>query len=116
MNSQEATMPESAPEKFENVTLVCKANVYFDGKVISHTLFFPDRSKKTLGLIFSGSFRFDTEAPERMEIVAGTCRFRLAGEQGWTTAEPGTSFFVPGKSVFEIAVDEGIAEYICSFG
>ena len=58
------------PEKFENVTAVCKANVYFDGKVVSHTLVFADDSKKTLGLIYPGEFHFNTGAPERMDQVS----------------------------------------------
>lgn len=104
------------PERFENVTAVCKANVYFDGRVVSHSLVFPDGSRKTLGLIYPGSFRFDTGAPEIMEIVAGSCRVRLAGADGWTTHAAGSSFRVPGNSFFEIAVDAGITEYVCSFG
>jgi len=30
------------PTEFRSVTVVTKANVYFDGKVVSHSLFFPD--------------------------------------------------------------------------
>ena len=35
--------------EFKDVTLVKKANVYFDGKVTSRTVIFADGSKKTLG-------------------------------------------------------------------
>ena len=38
-----------APESFAGVEVVAKANVYFDGKVVSHTVRFQDGSKKTLG-------------------------------------------------------------------
>jgi purine/pyrimidine-nucleoside phosphorylase len=65
--------------EFSAVTVVTKANVYFDGRVVSHTVKFPDGSRKTLGLIFPGSFYFGTDAAERMEIVAGTCRVKLKG-------------------------------------
>lgn len=108
-------MTSPTPEKFENVTAVCKANVFFDGKVVSHTLFFPDGSKKTLGVIFPGSYTFDTGAPERMELVAGACRVRLAGSDKWNTYAAGSFFDVPGNSAFDIAVNEGILEYVCSF-
>ena len=37
-------MPKT-PEKFDGVSVVTKANVYFDGKVVSHTVLFPDGSK-----------------------------------------------------------------------
>jgi uncharacterized protein YaiE (UPF0345 family) len=104
-----------APAKFDNVSVTCKANVYFDAKVVSHTVNFPDGSKKTLGLIYPGTFKFNTEAPERMEMTAGTAKVKLAGQSDWKTYEAGTQFDVPGKSSFEIAVQGGVAEYVCSF-
>lgn len=103
------------PSSFKNVEVVTKANVYFDGKVVSHKVVFADGSKKTLGLIFPGSFRFDTDAPELMQIVAGSCRVRLGDSAEWQTYAAGTEFRVAGKSAFDIAVESGIAEYICSF-
>jgi hypothetical protein len=109
-------MSYSAPEKFENVTVACKANIYFDGKVVSHALTFADGSRKTLGLLYPGSYRFGTDAPEKMEIIAGACRVRIGGEGDWIGFAAGTWFDVPGKSSFEIEVSEGIAEYVCSFG
>jgi hypothetical protein len=51
-----------------------------------------------------------------MEIVAGECRVKLKGASDWMQYGAGTTFHVPGDSAFEIAVDGGIAEYICSFG
>ena len=104
-----------APAKFDNVSVTSKANVYFDGKVVSHTILLPDGAKKTLGLIYPGSFKFNTEAPERMEMTAGTSKVKLAGQAEWKTFEAGTQFDVPGKSSFEITVEAGIAEYVCSF-
>ena len=108
-------MPK-APDKFDGVSVVAKANVYFDGKVVSHTVFFPDGSKKTIGLIYPGSFNFTTNAAEVMEIVAGACRVRLKGESAWKQYTAGTSFPVAANSAFDIEVQSGIAEYICSFG
>jgi len=108
-------LPNAVPERFENVTAVCKANVFFDGKVVSHSILFPDQSRKTLGLIFPGEFKFDTGAPERMEIVAGECRVKLPAQNEWATYAAGSFFDVPGKSFFDIAVDSGIMEYVCSF-
>ena len=108
-------MSDSAPKQFDNVSVVCKSNVYFDGKVISRTVLFGDGSKKTIGLIYPGSFTFKTGAPERMEIVAGNCKARVFGAGDWTIYEAGAFFRVPGNSSFDISVDTGIAEYICSF-
>jgi uncharacterized protein YaiE (UPF0345 family) len=105
----------SSPVQFDNVSVVSKANIYFDGKVISHTILFKDSTKKTIGLIYPGTFKFNTGAPEKMEIIAGISSVKLAGETSWKTYEAGSYFKVPGNSFFEITVDTGIAEYICSF-
>lgn len=102
-------------ESFAGVTAVAKANVYFDGKVVSHTILFPDGSKKTLGLIYPGKYHFGTAAAERMEIVAGACSAKLDGQTAVTTHQAGTYFDVPANSGFDIEVAGGICEYICSF-
>ena len=100
---------------FSNVTAIAKANVYFDGKVVSHTILFPDSSKKTFGLIYPGKFHFGTEKAERMEIIAGTCHVKLDGRDDGREYGKGTSFEVPANSGFDIEVAEGICEYVCSF-
>ena len=106
----------SAQNQFDNVSVVAKANVYFDGKVVSHTVLFPGGVKKTVGLIYPGTYTFNTGAPEIMAIIAGSCQVRLKGETAWKPYTAGTEFHVPGHSAFDIQVDSGIAEYICSFG
>ena len=90
--------------QFSNVTAVAKANVYFDGKVVSHTLLFAGGEKKTLGLIYPGSFHFGTDKAERMQIVAGECKVKLDGETETRTYGADNVFEVPGKSGFDIEV------------
>jgi uncharacterized protein YaiE (UPF0345 family) len=108
-------MQSKAPESYADVEVLTKANVYFDGKVVSHTVRFNDGTKKTLGLIYPGEYHFGTAAPERMQIVAGSCRARLDGESVWRDYPAGTEFRIAGNSGFDIAVGEGVAEYVCSF-
>ncbi len=105
----------SLPTQFTGVTVHTKANVYFDGRVVSHTVLMPDGAKKTLGLIYPGNYHFGTGAPERMEIGAGACRVTLDGANAVKEYAAGTSFDVPGKSGFTIEVSAGLCEYICSF-
>lgn len=105
----------SSPKQFDNVSVVAKANVFFDGRVVSHTVLFPDGSKKTLGLVYPGTVEFTTGAPEVMEIVAGSCKKRVGGESEWTPCAAGSSFRVPANTKFEMLVEAGIAEYICHF-
>lgn len=101
--------------QFANVTAVAKANIYFDGKVVSHSVLFPDGSKKTLGLIYPGTYHFGTEAAEQMDIIAGGCRVTLDGQTQANDYGAGQSFRVPAKSGFTIVVASGICEYVCSF-
>ena len=105
----------SLPTQFDGVTVHTKANVYFDGKVVSHTVLMPDGPKKTLGLIYPGSYHFGTGAPERMEVTAGACRVTLDGQTAVKDYAAGSYFDVPGKSGFTIEVPAGLCEYICSF-
>jgi purine/pyrimidine-nucleoside phosphorylase len=105
----------SSTAQFDNVTVVSKANIYFDGRVVSHTILSADGSKKTLGIIYPGTYEFNTGAPEQMDIISGSCRVRLAGQTDWKSYTESTFFVVPASSSFEIAVDEGVAEYVCSF-
>ena len=102
-------------EQIDNVSLKLKANVYFDGGVVSHTIMNADGSKKTVGLIRVGQFHFNTDSAERMDIIAGSCRVKLKGQPEFKTYNAGDSFHVPAKSGFDIAVDAGLTEYLCSF-
>ena len=105
----------SLPIQFTGVTVHTKANVYFDGKVVSHTVLMPDGARKTLGLIYPGSYHFGTGASERMEIISGTCLVTLDGQTAVQSHAAGTHFDVPRKSGFTIEVKSGLCEYICSF-
>ncbi|HVL10372.1 MAG TPA: pyrimidine/purine nucleoside phosphorylase [Burkholderiaceae bacterium] len=101
--------------QFNEVSVVKKANVYFDGKCVSHTVIFADGTRKTLGVIFPSSLTFNVGAPEIMEITAGSCRVRLAGASEWTTYAAGQSFSVPGDSSFDIEVTD-MVDYVCHYG
>lgn len=92
-----------------------RANVYFDGKCVSHGITLPDGTKKSVGVILPSSLTFNTGAPEVMELVAGACRVKLAGSPTWTDYAGGQSFSVPGHSSFDIAVSDAL-HYICHFG
>jgi purine/pyrimidine-nucleoside phosphorylase len=101
--------------EFKGVSVIAKANVYFDGNVVSHTILLPGGEKKTLGLVRPGSYHFNTDAAERMEIIDGTSRVTLDGTQATHSYGPGTHFDVPAKSGFQIEVQSGLCQYICSF-
>jgi uncharacterized protein YaiE (UPF0345 family) len=100
--------------EFKNVTVVKKANIYFDGKVTSRTILFADGSKKTLGVMLPGDYEFSTRDREVMEILSGELEVFLPGSAGWKKIEGGTSFEVPGNSKFGLKV-KTLTDYCCSF-
>lgn len=101
--------------QFDQISVIKKANVYFDGKCVSHSLQFPDGTKKSVGVIMPSTLTFNTSAPEIMETVAGTCKVKLAGESDWKSYGAGESFNVPGNSSFEIEVSGEPYHYVCHF-
>jgi len=105
----------SSPTQFAGVSVIAKANVYFDGNVVSHTVLLPGDVKKTLGIIRPGSYHFKTGPAERMEIIAGNSSVKLDGGTGQGAYGAGTQFDVPANSGFTIEVKSGLCEYVCSF-
>lgn len=101
--------------QFDNVSVVKKANVYFDGKCVSHTVILADGTRKSVGVILPSSLVFNTGTPEIMELIDGKCRVRLKGEESWKTYGGGESFNVPGDSSFDIETIETL-HYVCHFG
>ena len=101
-------------QEFKNVTVVKKANVYFDGKVTSRTVLFPDGSKKTLGIMLTGEYEFGTADKEIMEILAGALEILLPGSTAWQQVKAGESFEVPAQSKFKLKIFE-TTDYCCSY-
>lgn len=93
-----------------------QANVYFDGKCVSHTVTLADGVRKSVGVILPATLTFNTGAPEVMETVAGRCSIKLKGETEWKSYGAGESYNVPGDSSFEIKVEGEPYHYICHFG
>ena len=100
--------------EFSNVTVIKKANIYFEGKVASHTVLFPDGSKKTLGVMQAGDYEFSTGAAEIMEILSGELEWQMKGDNDWKRVVGGESFNVPANSVFLMKVGV-VTDYCCSF-
>ena len=101
--------------KFVNASIIKKANVYFDGKCVSHTVILAGGVRKSVGVILPATLTFGTGAPEIMECVAGSCEWRMAGTEAWNKSGPGEKFSVPGNAKFDIRVTEAY-HYICHFG
>jgi|TARA_S200000501_G_scaffold30144_1_gene25449 hypothetical protein len=100
---------------FENVNAEALANIYFDGKVVSHSLITQEGDKITIGLIYPGEFHFNTDLAERMEIISGSCKVKIDGSDKTEECDSGNHFDVPEASGFDIVVDSEICQYVCRF-
>lgn len=100
--------------QFENVTVIKKANVYFAGKCISHTIIFADGTRKSVGIIFPSLLTFDTSASEIMELNSGKCKIRLHGDVDWSRYEAGDCFTIPAHARFDIETTE-LIDYVCHY-
>ena len=101
--------------QFDNVSVVKTANVYFDGKCVSHTVILADGTRKSVGVILPSTLTFNTGAPEIMELLQGRCRVRLAGQDQGQDYASGESFNVAANSSFDIETLENL-HYVCHFG
>jgi uncharacterized protein YaiE (UPF0345 family) len=100
--------------QYDEVSVLHQANVYAQGRCISHTVLFPDGRKKTLGVILPSCLSFHTGVAEVMETVCGQCRYRIA-DGPWMPCGEGQRFSVPADTDFEIEVSEHPYHYICHF-
>ena len=100
--------------EYTNVTVIKPANIYFDGRVTSRTVKFPDGSKKTLGIMLPGDYEFGTAEAEIMEIMAGELTALLPGQDNWQTFASGQNFAVPADSRFKLKVIS-VVDYCCSY-
>ncbi|MEN9554889.1 MAG: hypothetical protein RLZZ232_1175, partial [Planctomycetota bacterium] len=107
-------LQEKEMSTFEGVAVVKAANVYFDGKVTSRTVQFPDGSIKTLGIMLPGEYKFNTGKPELMEIQSGELTWCPADSTEWQSVQGGQAFHVAGNSSFQLKVTK-VTDYICSF-
>jgi len=101
-------------DRFENVTILKPANIYFDGKVTSRTVLFANGEKKTLGLMMPGEYTFGTAKKEIMEILSGELNVRLPGSDQWVHISGGQVFEVPANASFDLKV-VAITDYCCSY-
>lgn len=100
--------------ELSGVRVVAKANVFFDGKCVSHTVFLPDGSRKSLGVILPSTLRFDVSTREVMEVTEGTAFVSLGGapEQPYAA---GSSWEVAAGSYFVVRAEAPL-HYVCHFG
>lgn len=99
---------------FENVSVSKTANVYFDGKCVSHTVTLVDGTRKSVGVILPSTLTFNVGVPEIMELLQGKGRVSI-NDGDWQTFEGAFTFAVTENGKFVINVEEDV-HYVCHFG
>jgi purine/pyrimidine-nucleoside phosphorylase len=115
MDKTRKEFPMAENDRFENVTAMKKANVYYDGKVTSRTILFADGTRKTLGVMLPGEYEFSTGVSESMEILAGEMKVLLPDAKEWRVYKEGESFQIAANESFKLKI-EVVADYCCSYG
>jgi uncharacterized protein YaiE (UPF0345 family) len=100
--------------QYNNVSVVKKANVYFEGKVTSRTVLFENGTKVTLGIMLPGEYEFGTAQKEIMDIQAGELSVLLPGKDKWLEISEATQFEIPANASFKLKV-KTVTDYICSY-
>ena len=107
----------TSPNRFDHVSVEKIANVYYEGRTFSRTVWFEDGRKKMLGIVLPcdadvPAYEFKTDSSERIEILAGECEVKLAGEEEFSYYRAGQAFLVEGHSSYELR-NEAVVQYIC---
>jgi hypothetical protein len=88
-------------------------NEYFEGKVKSLVVNSAE-GKKTIGVMQSGEYEFDTATKEIMTVVSGVISVYLPEYEEWEDFGPGSSFDVLEKSKLKVKVAADAA-YLCEY-
>lgn len=100
-------------DNFEHATVRKRANVYYDGRVTSRVVETADGDRRTLGIVLPGSYEFETETHETIEVLAGTGRLELPDET--LPFDAGDVVEIPADTPFDFVADD-VVDYCCAYG
>lgn len=101
-------------ERMEQIAVMTKANVYWDGRVTSRTCYRQDGSKFTLGIITAGIYTFGVGDREVVQLISGEVDVLLPGTSAWQHVAAPETFEVIANSSYQIRT-YGVAEYLCDY-
>mmetsp|Transcript_35857 Transcript_35857/g.70532 ORF Transcript_35857/g.70532 Transcript_35857/m.70532 type:complete len:95 (+) Transcript_35857:120-404(+) len=93
--------------------MVISHNAYFESSVQSLACERHGR-KFSVGIIEPGTYRFGTDAAERMTVVSGMMTVQRDGAEEWIHFPAGTNFEIAGKAGFNVKVTEAVS-YQCEY-
>lgn len=100
--------------KFENVSIVKQANIYYDGRVTSRTVEFEDGSIKSLGIMLEGDYTFNTGDKEIMDMFSGEFELKLPDSDVFVPMTTPCTFNVGANTSFDVKVKK-VTDYCCSY-
>lgn len=98
---------------FSPVNELVSHNVYFEGKVQSLGLETVN-GKATVGVMKAGVYTFSASSPEKMVIISGSIKVKLANAD-LKTYHAQEEFDVAAGTSFEMKCDTDVA-YLCYYG
>lgn len=101
-------------EKLQNIDVLAKANVYFDGRVTSHTCYRTDGSRFTLGIITAGSYTFNVGDREVVRLISGEVEVKRPCDTDWASFQAPQTFEIQADCDYDIRT-YNVAEYICDY-
>ncbi len=90
-----------------------KHSVYFDGKVQSLGVN-TDEGFATVGVMEPGKYTFPTSSEEHMNVVVGSMKVKLPGEDAWKVYGKGEKFVVAPNKSFDLELDNDVV-YLCYY-
>ena len=99
-------------DALEDATVRKRANVYYDGQVTSREVETAGGERRTLGIVLPGTYEFETDSEERIEVLAGGGRLELPDET--RPFEAGDVVTVPADTTFDFVADD-VVDYYCSY-
>jgi|AntDeeMinimDraft_4_1070355.scaffolds.fasta_scaffold02615_3 uncharacterized protein YaiE (UPF0345 family) len=99
-------------DALEDATVRKRANVYYDGQVTSREVETADGERRTLGIVLPGTYEFETESEEIIEVLAGSGRLELPDET--RAFEAGDIVTVPAGTAFDFVADD-VVDYCCAY-
>lgn len=102
-------------ERIDVVSVGLKANVYFDGRVVSRDVFFQDGLRRTIGVVLPGTYEFGVGDKEIVTIISGEAEVLLPpGLKEWEKVSEGSLFSIIKDSSYKLRCSV-ILEYLCEF-
>lgn len=99
-------------DPLEDATVRKRANVYYDGRVTSRELTTANGERLTLGIVLPGTYEFEADAEETIELLMGNGRIELPAET--VTFEAGDVVTVPADTTFDFVADD-VVDYCCAY-